>query len=117
MRSVGSFVLAAKARGDDGSKAAKNNVLGIHQDPFLLHLGRFLREGFHWFKFLFLLPEACMSSRRMAAREAFRPIPENRQAPAGLDKCLFRLAYTVGLDQRQGVCFEVVRKIQVKTVT
>jgi hypothetical protein len=53
----------------------------------------------------------------MIAREAFQPFPENRQAPAGTDKCLFRLAYTAGRKRRQDVCFESIRKMLVKTKT
>ena len=45
--SEGRLVLAAQAHGDDRGEAAQHQPVGVDQQPLLLHVGSFEREGFH----------------------------------------------------------------------
>ena len=43
------FVLTTKTIGNNSSKAAKDDVLGVDHEPFALNVARCRREGFHYF--------------------------------------------------------------------
>src|SRR5690606_23867794 len=56
MRGKGRLVLATQAVGDDGGEATDDEAFRVDQHPFLRHLRRLLRKGFHRFLFHSDLP-------------------------------------------------------------